>query len=107
VESNNSFDPDAVQVVATNKKGEDFILGYLPNRDCICAACGAVYDRFPNSNTCPSCDRLGTLSRFGLATRLKDNVSNIRAFIEKVTGGEGRNYGCNLKLEMTNGEEDF
>lgn len=108
-EFNNEFDPDAVQVIAINKKGEEFVLGYLPNRDAICSACDAVFERFPNSNSCPTCNRMGTLSRFGLATRLKDNISRIHASISAITGGDsGRNFGCNLKLEVEEpGTEDW
>lgn len=98
-EPTNPYDPDAIRVEFEFEAGRLFHLGYIPNSNCICLACGEHYNRFQPS--CTNCS--GEVSRIGTATWLKGNgffdKGNVYAEVSEITGGgEGQSLGCNIEV---------
>lgn len=97
-EPENPYDCDAIKVLYEHKPGRFFHLGYIPNADTLCGACGKHFERHPNTGSCPECGAKGRFERFGTATRLKGMFVG-DAQVEEVTGGEnGQSYGCNISI---------
>lgn len=97
-EPDNKYDKDAIKVMAV-ADGLRMHIGYVRNNAKQCLNCGAEYEPGTKAEECTDCKT--PLVRFGLASELSywmHRGCKFVASVLQVTGGNGRNIGCNIEI---------
>lgn len=102
-EPDNPYDANAIRVYYDHPELGRAQLGYLKNSTTMCDLCGYFHERFPSAG-CQRCGDKEHLRRDGVATRIANEMrddpsAHFYAVLQEITGGgNGRSFGCNIKI---------